>query len=47
MFYVNKSILIAFCQADAERNVLVYFDLEATDATNDIHNLSDNMYWSW
>ena len=38
MFYVNKWILIAFCQADAERNALqlVYFDLETTYATNDI-----------
>ena len=35
-FYVNKLILLAFCQADAELNVLVYFDLETTDATNDI-----------
>ena len=28
--------MIAFCQADAELNVLVYFDLKTTDATNDI-----------
>ena len=29
--------MIAFSQADAEFNVLVYFDLETTDAANDIH----------
>ena len=28
--------MIACCQANAELNVLVYFDLEKTDATNDI-----------
>ena len=28
--------IIAFCQAYAELNVLVYFDLETTDATKDI-----------
>ena len=26
--------MIAFCQADAKLNVLVYFDLETADATN-------------
>ena len=35
MFYVSKWLLIAFCQADAELIVLLYFDLEATYATND------------
>ena len=34
MFYVNKLLLIAFCQAEAELNVLLCFDLEATDETN-------------
>ena len=29
-------MLIAFCQADAELNVLVYFDLETTYSTNTI-----------